>query len=286
MIKLFTDSAAYIPMDMVIDFDIQVLQHTFIIDGKEYKENKIQYDEFYTNIDRTKTLPKTRPLSVEEMYPVFEEEIKQGNDIMIVLLSSKFSDSYTRAVKATKMLKDRYPNAILQVIDSKTSCMEQGFAVLAAARKIKEKASFADAVNAARNTIQNTRGLFIPQRLKYLEYDGRIKKAQAIMGDMVRMAPILNSHNGSLVLGENNISRNRAIAKVLDMLKDDIDKFGIKAVVVQHINDFNEADKLVKKVKEITDVQILISEIGPIVGARFGPGTIGLTYLTERPIAE
>lgn len=286
MIRLFTDSAAYIPMDMVIDYDIQILQHTLIIDGKEYKENKIQYDEFYENIDRNKTLPGTRPLSVEEMYPLFEKELKQGNEILIVVVSSKFSDSYANIVEATKMLKNRFPNGVIQVIDSKTSCMEQGFAVLAAAKVIKRTSSFADAVNAARDTIQNTRGLFIPQRLKYLEMDGKVKKSQAIVGDMVRMAPILTSHSGTLILGENNISRSRAITKVLEMLKKDIKKFGIKAIVVQHINDFDEADKLTKKVKDVTDAEVLISEIGPVIGARFGPSTVGLTYLTDRPIID
>lgn len=284
MIKLFTDSAAYIPMDMIIENDIQVLQHTLIVEGKEVKENKIQYDEFYANIDKTKTLPQTKPLSTEEMYPVFENEIKQGNEVLIILISSKLSESYANIVEATKMIKDRYSDAVIQVVDSKATCMELGFAVLAAAQKIKENASFANAVNAARETIQSTRGLFIPQRLKYLEIDGRITKAQAIMGDMVRVAPILNSHNGSLVLGENNISKNRAITKSLEMLKNDIDKFGIKTIAVQHIDDFTEANKLVSKVKEITDAEVLISEIGPIVGSRLGPSTLSLAYLTERPI--
>lgn len=284
MIKLFTDSAAYIPSDMIIDYDIQVLQHTMIMDGKEIKENKIRYDDFYATIDKIKTLPKTRPLSVEEIYPAFEKEVIDGNDVLIVLLSSKFSESYSHTVTATKTLKDRYPNALIQVIDSKTNCMEQGFAVLAAARQIKANAPFADAVNAARDTIAYTRGLYVPQKLKYLEYDGRITKVQALLGDMVRMAPILTSHNGIFELGGNNISRNRAITRVLEMLKTDIDKFGIKAVVVHHINDFSEAEKLVKKVKGVTDADVLISEIGPVVGARFGPSTVGMTYLTERPI--
>lgn len=284
MITLFTDSAAYIPMDMIIENDIQVLQHTLIVEGKELKENKIQYDEFYANIDKTQTLPQTKPLSAEEMYPIFENEIKQGNEVLIVLISSKFSDSYSNTVEATKMVKDRYSDAVIQVVDSKTSCMEQGFAVLAAAKKIRENVPFAEVVNTARDTIINTRALFIPQKLKYLEIDGRITKAQAIMGDMVRMAPILKSHNGSIVLGENNISRNRAITKSLEMLKDDNDKFGVKSVVVQHIGDFNEANKVVQKVKKVTDADVLISEIGPVFGARLGPGTISLTYLTERPI--
>lgn len=286
MIKLFTDSASYIPLDLQVEHNINILQHTFVIDGKEYKENEINYEHFYKDVDKKKVIPDTVPISVDYLYSVFEDEIIKGNAIVAVFLSSKYNPFYENAAAAAKQLKVPYPKADIIIIDSKSSSMEQGFAVLAAAEKIKLNASLEDVVNAARDAKRSTRALVIPEKLKYLEYDGKIKKSEAFMADVMHVTPILTSHNGTLGLEERNFTQQRAIAKSIEIFKKDMQVHGIKTAVVQHVNAFEAAMNLAEKVKQTTEAEVFVSEIGPVIGARFGPNTLGLVYMTKNEITS
>jgi len=282
MIKLLTDSSSYIPLDVQVEHNITVLPLKVVVDDKEYQETAISNDSFYKAIRKSKKKSTSLPLSVEDAVTAFEKEVKQGNAVLAVLLSSKISDSYKNACIASKKVLVKNPKASITIIDSQASCMQEGFAVIAAAKKIKEGAWLEDVIRTAENTIKNTRLLLIPDGLKYMEYGDRIKKFQLIFAGSVQMTPIITYIDGEIRLHEVVHTKSRAVKKAIEVFKSDIYKYGIKSVNISHIDALDEAMEIAQQVRDISKVEeVIISDIGPVVGAHIGPGTVGIIYETN-----
>ncbi len=286
MFKLFTDTTANIPLDIQVEYNINVLPLRLVIDGREHMENEINTNNLYKTIQKTKEVPESRPLEKDYIYSAFEKEIAEGNEIIAVFLSSTFSDTYSNARDAAKELTEKYPGANITVIDSRTCGMEQGLAILAAADKIRQGASRDEVISAAKNSKKYTRFMMMPEKLRFLEFEGRISKQQAFLGDMVQITPIVTAADGKVELQENAHTQHRAIDRALKLMQDDINNFGIKRLIVHHIDDFNKALDVAKKAEKIAEINAIVTELGPGLGMRFGPGTIGIVYQTEYEIEK
>ena len=284
MFKLFTDTTANIPLDIQVEYNISVLPLWLDIDGKAQMENEVNTSNLYKNIQKTRIIPESKPLEKDYIYSAFEKEIVDGNEIIAVFLSATFSDTYSNAREAAKELTDKYSNAKITVIDSRTCGMEEGMAILAAAEKIRQGASREDVLNAAKNSKKYTRFMMIPEKLRFLEYEGRISKQQALFGDMIQLTPIVTATDGKVELQENAHTQHRALERVLKLMEDDIKKFGLKRLIIHHVDDFDKALDLAEKAGKIAGTEAIVSELGPGLGMRFGPGTIGVVYQTDKEI--
>ena len=191
MIKIFTDSTSYIPKDLQEKYDIHVLTLSVSLDDKEYIEVETDNTEFFAHVDESHNFPKSSQPSVDTVYKVFEAEIKAGNEIVGVFLSSKMSGTFQTANMVKEDLLGKYPDASITLIDSKSNCMQLGLAVLAACEANAEGKDLAGVTYAVHETIKRTRFIFIPKDLRYLEKGGRIGRASAILGNALKLIPIL-----------------------------------------------------------------------------------------------
>jgi len=286
MIKLFTDTTANIPLDLQVEYNITVFPLRIVIDGREHMESEINTSNLYKSIQKNRETPESKPLKMDFVYSAFEEEILKNNKVIAVFLSSSFSETYKNAEDAARKLRQKYPQCSITVIDSLTCGMEEGLAVLAAADKIKEGSWLEDAINAAKESKKYTRFMMMPERLRFLEFEGRVSKQQAIVGDMIHLNPIVTARDGKVELMEKSHTQHRAIERALEIMKGHIRDFGIKKLVVHHIDDFDKAMETAQKAEEIAGIEAMVTELGPGLGIRFGPGTIGLVYQTEKEIID
>ena len=286
MIKLFTDSTSYIPSDIQVEHNITVLPVTVVLNGKETYETAISNDQFYAQIRKSGKPPKTKALSPDEIADAFEKEISDGNTVIGIFLSARASETYKNAMTAKQKLMQKYPKANITIVDTRSVGMKEGLAVLAAAEAIEKGSWLEDIVSAAEDSVHHTRFIFVPETLKYLEISGRIGKARSLLASAFQITPIIAAQDGDAVPIEVIRIKSKAINRMLEMFEKDIKAYGVKNVVIQHIDCINEALDMAQRAEEISHVEVTICDIGAAMGANVGPGAIGIVYRTEEPMPD
>ena len=138
-IKVVTDSTSYIPKELIKKYDITVVSLGVVMNNVSYKEVEIENDDFYKKLEQLNNIPTSSQPSIDDLYNSFDKIISEGDDAIGIFISSEMSGTYSTCNQVVKaMIMDKYPNAKMKVIDSRSNCMEMGYAVLAAAKLAKE----------------------------------------------------------------------------------------------------------------------------------------------------
>lgn len=270
-IKIITDSTSYISKDFLEKENLSVVPLTYIFDEVSYKEGfKGEYDEFYQKLGSTKLFPTTSQPSAGEFYEAFVEALKDYDEVIAIVLSSKVSGTYNSAVLAKNMLEDKK----ITIIDTETSASNLRFLVEDALNMVKEGKNtkeIVDFIDAKKKTMH----VFLTTgTLEYLSRGGRLSSVQSTLGNLLSIRPIIELKDGELKLIEKVRGDNKALSTIIDKIPANVQKIGLC-----HILNMDEA----LKVKEILDEKypnalITIDELGPVIGAHLGPKTLGICF--------
>jgi DegV family protein with EDD domain len=277
-VRVITDSTSYIPPAEASALGIRVVQLSATLGGVTRTESEIDAEAFYRAMLEGGEFPTSSQPTVADMVEALENPVAAGDEVVAVLLSSKMSGTYETALMARDQIIERRPEARIEIVDSLSNCMEEGFAVLAAARVAASGGTLEEAAGAARETTFRTRWLFTPATLEYLRMGGRIGNARALLGSLLRVRPILTVIDGVTSTVRSVRTQRRAIETIADMVADDAEQHGLAGVVVHHILDAEEAELLAGLLAERLGRQPQVQPIGPTIGLHVGPGTIGVVY--------
>lgn len=280
-IKIVTDSTSYISDEYIKKYDIKLVSLNVIINGVSSREVDIENKVFYEQIRNSKEIPKSSQPIPEEMLNTFREIVEDGDSIVGIFLSSKMSGTYSNANMIKDMILEDYPDAEIHILDSKTNCMQMGFAVIEAARTASEGKSINEVINAANHVINNSRFLFTPETLEYLKKGGRIGGAAALFGNVLQIKPILTVVNGETSVFKKVRTRKKAIEEIVKTVLEEIESKGLGDIVVHHINCQEDGLKLAKALENKLGKKVEIQSIGPVIGVHVGPGSIGIAYYTK-----
>ena len=280
-IKIVTDSTSYISDEYIKKYDIKLVSLNVIINGVSSREIDIENEVFYEEIKNSKEIPKSSQPIPEEMLNTFREIVEDGDSIVGIFLSSKMSGTYSNANMIKDMILEDYPDADIHILDSKTNCMQMGFAVIEAARTASEGKSINEVINAANHVINNSRFLFTPETLEYLKKGGRIGGAAALFGNVLQIKPILTVVNGETSVFKKVRTRKKAIEEIVKTVLEEIESKGLGDIVVHHINCQEDGLKLAKALENKLGKKVDIQSIGPVIGVHVGPGSIGIAYYTK-----
>ena len=280
-IKIVTDSTSYIADEYIKKYDINIVSLNVIINGVSSREVDIENEVFYEQIRNSKEIPKSSQPIPEEMLNTFREIVEDGDSIVGIFLSSKMSGTYSNANMIKDMILEDYPDAEIHILDSKTNCMQMGFAVIEAARTASEGKSINEVINAANHVINNSRFLFTPETLEYLKKGGRIGGAAALFGNVLQIKPILTVVNGETSVFKKVRTRKKAIEEIVKTVLEEIESKGFGDIVVHHINCQEDGLKLAKALENKLGKKVEIQSIGPVIGVHVGPGSIGIAYYTK-----
>lgn len=280
-IKIVTDSTSYISDEYIKKYDINIVSLNVIINGVSSREVDIENEVFYEEIKNSKEIPKSSQPIPEEMLNTFREIVEDGDSIVGIFLSSKMSGTYSNANMIKDMILEDYPDAEIHILDSKTNCMQMGFAVIEAARTASEGKSINEVINAANHVINNSRFLFTPETLEYLKKGGRIGGAAALFGNVLQIKPILTVVNGETSVFKKVRTRKKAIEEIVKTVLEEIEAKGLGDIVVHHINCQEDGLKLAKALENKLGKKVEIQSIGPVIGVHVGPGSIGIAYYTK-----
>ncbi len=276
-----TDSTSYLPESIRNELSIRMVSLNLSFGNDSMRETDIDNETFYPMM-AAKGIPTSSQPSIGEMYEEMKSAIEMGDSLCCIFLSSDMSGTLSTGQLAKDMVLEKYENAQIEIVDSRSNCMQLGFAVLLAARAAKAGKTLEEVKGAALENIKRSRFLFIPENLEYLKKGGRIGGASALIGNLFKIIPILTVEDGKTTILMKVRTKNNAVMAMVDKMLQDISLYGLGEIVVLHINCLNEAKVLANLIQDKLNVNIDIMDIGPVIGLHVGPGAIAITYYTER----
>lgn len=278
-IKIIADSTCYLPQEYIDKYKISIASLNVLINGNSYRETDLSNDWFYNEMAKSSTIPTSSQPSIEDLYNSVEAQVKAGNDVVGIFLSSDMSGTFSTSNLVKNMIIENYPNAKIVMIDSRSNCMQAGFAVLEAAKAANENKSLDEVVSIAKNVIKNSKFIFVPETLDYLKKGGRIGSAAALLGSLLQIKPILTVEDGKTTVFTKVRTKKKAIDKIVNTVLEQNLKSPIKGIIVHHINCQSEGQELAARLKNSLGLEnVKIQSIGPIIGLHVGPGSIGVAY--------
>jgi DegV family protein with EDD domain len=271
-VKIVTDSTADLPPDVVENLNITVLPLTLHLGQKTLRDGiDVTPADFVTRLSRTPTPPTTSPPTLRQFEETFTELTKAGNEVVAIHLSSKLSQTFRLATRAAMPLLGR---SKIAVIDSQLITVGLGMLVTAAARAAAQGGSLDEVVRLVRGMIPRIYIGFFVETLDYLERGGRIGKAQALLGTMLNIKPLLILEDGEIVALEKVRTRAQAIEKLVEFITEFT---RIEKMVILHGNTPADVAALIEQTNLVLpNLDISVDHYGPVTAAHLGTDALGV----------
>jgi DegV family protein with EDD domain len=275
---VITDSTAYIPKELRDKFNIHMIPLNVIFNNEAYQEEiDISASQFYQEV-KEKGLPTTSQPPVGQFVELFERLSKEYDAVISIHLSSGISGTYAGAVTASTMVEDIkvYP------FDSEISCMPQGLYAIEAA-KMAIKGEEANVILSKLDVIKRTaRAYFMVDDLSHLQRGGRLSSAQAFIGSLLQVKPLLHFENKVIVPFEKIRTRKKAMKRIVDLLGEDAASGEAYQAAIIHANREEEALEWKSELEALyPNVEFSLSYFGPVIGTHLGEGAMGMGWMKK-----
>ncbi|WP_428909659.1 DegV family protein [Niallia sp. Krafla_26] len=274
-----TDTTAYLPKDVASDLNIHLIPLNVIFGEESYREEiELTADEFYEEVKQQKELPKTSQPSTGEFVTLFEKLAKDYDAVISIHLSSGISGTYQGAVTAGSMVDgiEVFP------FDSEISCMAQGFYVIEAAKMASQGQSPQDILSRLDEMKISMRAYFMVDDLSHLQRGGRLSSAQALIGGLLQVKPLLHFENKVIVPFEKIRTRKKAMKRIVELLDDDAKSGDSYQAAIIHANRETEALEWKTELEGLfPNVEFQMSYFGAVIGTHLGEGSMGLAWVKK-----
>lgn len=273
MIRIVTDSSCDLPPALVDQYGLEVVPLTIRFGSDEYVDGRdLGPADFWRKLRSSDQLPETAAPSAGSFLQAFQNLFEGGaTGVVALTLSGQLSGTYQSAVIAAEQLG--YP---IKVLDSRTVSMGLGLPVLAAARAASAGGDLAAVVAAAVDAADGTHVLAALQTLEFLKRGGRIGGAQALVGSLLDIKPLIAVEDGVVNAAGRVRTRSKAKHALNAHVRDRADR--IVEVAVLH-GDAADVEPFVESIAGVLPGRTpIVSQLGPVVGTHSGPGTLGVAY--------
>lgn len=281
---LMTDSSCDLNAKMAEEMELTVLPLTVYVDDVKYTnyldEREISFREIYDKL-RTKCPAKTSGVNVQDFMDLMEAYLKEGRDVLYLGFSSGLSMTFNAGAAAVAELAKQYPERKIYAVD--TLCASAGQGLLVYHAWLQKKAG--KTIEEVRDFVEENKlhlcHWFTIDDLMFLKRGGRISATTAVVGSMLSIKPVMHVDNeGKLIKVDTARGRKASIRA----LADEAGKRGIdlanQVIFISHGDCLEEAQYLGDIMRERYHVKdVVISYVGPVIGAHSGPGTIALFFL-------
>ena len=275
-VRIVTDSTADMPAEMAQELGIPVVPLSVVFGEESLKEgSEISHDVFYERLARAKDLPTTSSPSVGDFLDTYRDVLKETDEIVSVHLSSKLSATYSAATQAAAILAEE--GARIEVVDSRTVSMGMMFMCQAAVKAAAEGASVEEIRDIIDDMSPRISVYVVLNTLEYVRRGGRIGRARAFLGTMLRVKPILSFDGGEVHPEERVRTRSLALDRLFQMVVSNpkIDEVGVAYSI-----NAEEAEELRQRLSDgLNGMDVQMSRIGAVAGVHGGPGVLGVGFL-------
>lgn len=281
-VAIVTDSTACIPESILEDLDIHWLPY-YIHRGKEALRDLVTITpkEFYDWLETANEIPHTACPGPGDYLSMYEKLAQEDGvrEIVSIHMTSKGSGAYQAACSAQKMIKEKAPDLMVEVVDTLNVSMCHGWMVIEAARAALEGLPATQIIERVRAMIPMTKMLQTADTLKYLYMGGRIGKAAHLAGSLLNVKPLISMEDGIIVQAGIARSRKRAYQMMAEKVETSAGHLGKIKIAYVHAAALEEAEKIRDIVEErMVVVETIFAELSPALGVHTGPGTAGLCY--------
>jgi DegV family protein with EDD domain len=272
-VAVVTDSTAYLPDGAAEEYAVRVVPLQVTIDDRCGDEGvDISADDVATALrERRVAMRTSRPAPVR-FQQAYDEAVAAGaTAIVVVTISAALSGTLESATIAAR----DFPSEV-SVVDSRSTAMGLGFAVLAAARAAAAGGSLSEVAERARSVADATRTLFSVDTLDYLKRGGRIGAVRALVGTAFSVKPILHIDDGQIALLEKVRTASRARARMVELATAAAGDRAVD-VALHHVSSDPQPDQLATELRaRLPQLRALVcSPLGAAIAAHVGPGAVG-----------
>ncbi len=274
-VKIVTDSSSDLPLKVVKELGITVVPLWVRFGDKSFRDGvDIDPDTFYDMLTKSRDLPVTAAPSPGAFAEAYQSLSKETGEIVSIHISSKLSGTRDAAQMGKGEVKTK---CRIEVIDSTQVTMALGLITIAAAKAAKAGATADEIVKLVNSSASNVFLAGLLDSLHYLEKGGRIGKAQAWMGSVLSIKPIVSVAGGEVVPLERVRTRSKAVERLYQMADGHLPA---KEISVVYSTGAAEAEKLLEHLKKAAPGQdVYLARFGAVLGTYVGPDSIGIATL-------
>lgn len=279
---IFTDSGCDLPLSLTEQWDVKRLSLTFHFEqeGTEYGDGDVQPAAFY---DRMKAgeVAKTAAINMDTFKNAFEEYLKQGMDVLYIGFSSGLSATYHASTLAAEELMEAYPDRRVVTVDTLAASAGQGMLVWLAVEAKKKGGSIDEVAQVVEGHKMNLAHWFTVDDLEYLKRGGRVSPAVAFVGGLLGIKPVLHVDNEGHLIKKGTVrGRKAALKELVNKYMELACTPGAAPIYICNAVCPDDVETLKGMLKEACGAEVdLVVDIGPVIGAHAGPGTIAVFFL-------
>lgn len=280
---IVTDSTSDLPVSWLQENDVTVLGLTINLDGVTYEtvgENRLTSADLLDKM-ATGGLPTTSQVNVGQFEEVFEAAAKEGKEVLYLSFSAALSGTYQSGVIARDMVLDAYPDATIEIVDTKAAAIGEGYLVMQAAQARATGKSLAETKALIEDLVPRLRTYLLVDDLNHLVRGGRLSKTAALIGGLVNIKPLLALNaEGKLEAIAKIRGRKKGIKEMLNLTLDNLDH---STVMVAYTGDLEAATAIKATLLEDSRVSdVLLTELGPIIATHTGTGVLAILSINKK----
>ena len=272
------NSTVDLPREWLEERHVPVVPLRYTIDGQTYEDmSGLTAKEFFDKLREGK-MSVTSQVNPEEARAALEPFLKEGKDILHLAFSSGLSGTCNSMKIAGEELKEEYPEAKIIVIDTLCACLGEALLLYKALQQkeagktIEETAAWVE-----ENKLHICHDVTVDD-LNHLHRGGRVSKATAVVGTMVKIKPIIHmDDNGKLQVVGKERGRKKSLNKIVDMAVEQSEGWDNDIIMITHGDCIEDAEYVAGLVREKMGMDnILINNIGTVIGSHTGPGVVAV----------
>lgn len=273
-IRIVTDSSCDLPQEVVDAHGVRVVPLSIRFGDEEFIDREqLSTSQFWARCATSSTLPETAAPAPGQFERVYRELAAEGaTGIVVVSLSGALSATMQSAELAARSIADVVP---VRVVDSRSVTLGVGTIVLACAERAAGGASLDEVAALATDLADRTKVYGALDTLENLKKGGRIGNARALLGTALAIKPIIAVIDGKVEEAGKQRTRSKALKHLVEKVADDAAR--IESLAVLHA-DCTDVDDFVAMLRPHYAGEIVVGEIGPVIGTHAGRGTIGVAF--------
>ena len=277
-----TDTSGNLPTAVARENDLKMIPFAYYIDGERFTcldTESFDGDAFYTMLKTTEV--KTSQINPQEYADFFEPFLADGRDVVYVAMSSGISGSCQSAAIGAEMLKERYPDRTIEIVDTRGASLGEGLVAVEAARLRDEGLSASEAAAKLRALSERMFNGFTVNDLMFLRRGGRLSNLSAIVGTVLGIKPMLKGgEDGRISAFDTVRSRKRSVKALASLYDRYVVEPERQTVGIAHAACREDAEELIRLIRESERApkEILLVDYEPVTGSHVGPGALALFF--------
>ncbi len=282
---VITDSNSELPLQFAKEHKVDFVPMPYVLDEEEVFYQLGEFTDFKKFYDKVKEgkLPQTSTYPPQYYVDKLTPYLEQGKDVLFLSFSSKLSSAFGYLTQACSQLMEAYPKRKIYTIDTARISAPMALLVMDAFKKYEEGLSIDELRDWVEQNKLSYKVFFMVDDINHLKRGGRVSPTVAAIGTMLSIKPILTeSDQGEIVKAFSEKGRKKAISKIASLVAEDICDDKNAPVIIVHADSIDDAELLKKAACEkIQCENIIMQNIGPVIGTHAGPGALALAYKSK-----